>query len=57
MVKHLGKKRPVGASTTTTTRARDPKPAWSYDFVQDETTHGRRLKCLTVVSTCVVCRN
>jgi putative transposase len=26
-----------------------PNHVWSYDFVHDETTYGRRLKCLTVL--------
>jgi putative transposase len=42
-------RRPVGASTTTPTRAAHPNHVWSYDFVHDETTDGRRLKCLTVL--------
>jgi putative transposase len=28
---------------------RHPNHVWSYDFVHDETTDGRRLKCLTVL--------
>jgi putative transposase len=49
VVKRIRKKRPGGVSTTTPTRAAYPKHVWSYDFVHDETTDGRRLKCLTVL--------
>jgi putative transposase len=49
MVKRLRKQRPVGVRTTTPTRAAYPKHVWSYDFVHDEPTDGRRLKCLTVL--------
>ena len=41
-------RRPGGASTPTPTRAAPPTHVWSDDFVHDETTDGRRLKCLTV---------
>ena len=47
VVKKTRKRRPVGTSTVVPTRAAHPNHVWSYDFVQDETTDGRRLKCLT----------
>jgi putative transposase len=49
VVQRTRKKRPVGVSTTTPTRAAHPNHVWSYDFVHNETTDGRRLKCLTVL--------
>ena len=49
VVKRIRKKRPVGGSTTTPTRAAYPNHGWSDDFVHDETTDGRRLTCLTVL--------
>lgn len=49
VVKRVRKKRPAGVSTTTPTRAAYPNHVWSYDFVHDETSDGRRLKCLTVL--------
>jgi transposase InsO family protein len=49
VLKKEHKRRAVGASTTTPTRATHPNHVWSYDFVHDETTDGRRLKCLTVL--------
>ena len=49
VVKRARKRRPRGTSTTVPTRARYPNHVWSYDFVHDETTDGRRLKCLTVL--------
>jgi putative transposase len=49
VIKTAHKRRPVGESTTTPTRAASPNHVWSYDFVHDETTDGRRLKCLTVL--------
>jgi transposase InsO family protein len=49
VVKKGRKRRPVGTSTTPPTRAAHPNHVWSYDFVHDETTDGRRLKCLTVI--------
>lgn len=49
VVKRIRKKRSVGVSTTAPTRAAYPNHVWSYDFVHDETTDGRRLKCLTVL--------
>ena len=42
-------RRPMGTSTPTPTRAAQPHPVWSSDFGQDETTDGRRLKCLTII--------
>ena len=49
VVKKARKRRPLGQSTTVPTRALCPNHVWSYDFVHDETTDGRRLKCLTVL--------
>jgi putative transposase len=49
VVKKTRKRRPVGTSTAVPTRAAYPNQVWSYDFVRDETTDGRRLKCLTVL--------
>ena len=49
VIKPAGKRRPMGTSTTTPTRAAHPNHVWSYDFVHDETTDGRRLKCLTII--------
>ena len=48
VIKTAPQRRPVGARTTTPTRAAHPNHVWSYDCVQDEPTDGRRLKCLTV---------
>jgi hypothetical protein len=39
----------VQPSTITPTQAAHPNHVWSYDFVHDETTDGRRLKCVTVL--------
>jgi transposase InsO family protein len=49
VVKRARKRRPRGTSTTVPTRATSPNQVWSYDCVHDETTDGRRLKCLTVL--------
>ena len=49
VIKKERKRRPLGASTITPTRAAHPTHVWSYDFVHDETTDGRRLKCLTIL--------
>jgi putative transposase len=49
VVKKGRKRRPVGTRTTTPTRAAYPNHVWSYDFVHDETSDGRRLQCLTVL--------
>ena len=49
VIKPAGKRRPMGTSTTMPTRAAHPNHVWSYDFVHDETTDGRRLKCLTII--------
>lgn len=49
VVKKTRKRRPLGKSTTVPTRALYPNHVWSYDFVHDETTDGRRLKCLTML--------
>lgn len=43
------KKRLLGQSTTALKQAQYPNHVWSYDFVHDQTTDGRTLKCLTVV--------
>ena len=49
VVQRMRKRRPVGQSTTPPTRAEYPHHVWSYDFVHDQTTDGRRLKCLTIL--------
>ena len=49
VVKKTRKQRPLGTSTTVPTCAEHPNHVWSYDFVHDETTDGRKLKCLTVL--------
>jgi putative transposase len=49
VVQRARKRRPRGKSTTVPTRAMYPNQVWSYDLVHDETTDGRRLKCLTVL--------
>ena len=49
VIKKICKRRPMGKSTTMPIRAAHPNHVWSYDFVHDETTDGRRLKCLTVL--------
>jgi transposase InsO family protein len=49
VLKQVRKRRRRGASTTMPTRAAYPNHVWSYDFVHDETTDGRRLKCLTIL--------
>jgi putative transposase len=49
VVRKVRKRRPVGVSTTAPIRAERPNHVWSYDIVHDETTDGRRLKCLTVL--------
>jgi putative transposase len=49
VVKRGRKRRPLSRSTTTPTRAAHRNHVWSYDIVHDETTDGRRLKCLTVL--------
>jgi putative transposase len=49
VVKKQRKRRPLGVSTATPTRAEYPNHVWSYDFVHDETSDGRRLRCLTVI--------
>ena len=48
MLRHLNRrKRRMG--TTTTTLSRVPLQSYLYGFIHDETTGGRRLKCLTVL--------
>jgi putative transposase len=47
VVKKTRKRRPLGTGTTVPTRATHPNHVWSYDVVHDETTDGRRVKCLT----------
>lgn len=49
VIKQERKRRPRGTSTTTPTHAAHPHHVWSYDFVHDETTDGRRLQCLTIL--------
>ena len=49
VVQKARKRRPLGKSMTVPTCALYPNHVWSYDFVHDETTDGRRLKCLTVL--------
>ena len=49
MVKNTRKRRPLGQSTTVPARPLYSNHVWSDDFVHDETTDGRRLKCLTVL--------
>lgn len=49
VVQKQRKRRPLGVSTSTPTRAEYPNHVWSYDFVHDETSDGRRLRCLTVI--------
>jgi putative transposase len=49
VVKKARKRCPVGTNTAVPTRAAHPNHVWSYDFVHDATTDGRRLKCLTVL--------
>jgi putative transposase len=49
VVKKARKRRPAGTNTAVPTRAMHPNHVWSYDFIHDETTDGRRLKCLTVL--------
>jgi putative transposase len=49
VVKKPRKRRPLGMSTALPTRAEYPNHVWSYDFLHDETTDGRRLKCLTLL--------
>jgi putative transposase len=49
VVKKPRKRRPLGVSTALPTRAEYPNHVWSYDFLHDETTDGRRLKCLTLL--------
>ena len=39
----------MGISTEKLNRAEHPNQVWSYDFVFDRTSEGRKLKCLTVV--------
>ena len=47
--KKAKKKRLLGQSTTQLQQAQYPNHVWSYDFVHDQTTDCRTLKCLTVV--------
>lgn len=49
VLKKQHKKRLRGPSTPRLNRAEYPNHVWSYDFVHDQTTDGRTLKCLTVV--------
>ena len=43
------KRRRAGKSTTEVDRALYPNHVWSYDFVADQTTDGRKLRFLTVI--------
>ena len=43
------KRRRSGTSTATVDRALYPNHVWSYDFVSDQTTDGRKLRFLTVI--------
>ncbi len=43
------KRRRTGTSTTEVDRALYPNHVWSYDFVADQTSDGRRLRFLTVI--------
>lgn len=43
------KKRRVGNSSGMINQANHVNQVWSYDFVSDQTTDGRTLKCLTIV--------
>lgn len=38
-----------GASTGVPTKAQYKDHVWTYDFMQDQTTNGKRLRCLTVI--------
>jgi transposase InsO family protein len=49
VVKKPAKRRSLGVSSTSPLRAEYPNHVWSYDFVHDQTSDGRRLKCLTVL--------
>ena len=49
VVRKRRKKRVLGRSTQWVHRARHPNHVWSYDFVHDQTTDGKSLRCLTVV--------
>lgn len=49
VVKKQKKRRHLGTTTTTLTGAEAPNQVWSYDFVQDQTADGKRLKLLTVL--------
>ena len=49
MVRKRRKKRVLGRSTQWVHRASHPNHVWSYDFVHDQTTDGKSLRCLTVV--------
>jgi hypothetical protein len=49
VIRTAGKRRPMGTSTPTPTRAAHPHHVWRYDFVHDATSDGRRLKCLTII--------
>lgn len=49
VIKKNKKKRLLGTSTDKLNKAKYPNHVWSYDFVSDQTSCGRRLKCLTVI--------
>ena len=43
------KRRLLGKTTALTSAAQAPNHVWSYDFLQDQTAEGKRLKVLTVL--------
>ncbi|MCP4163897.1 MAG: IS3 family transposase [Deltaproteobacteria bacterium] len=49
VIKKSNQKRLLGKSTDKLNKAKYPNHVWSYDFVMDQTSCGRRLKCLTVI--------
>jgi putative transposase len=49
VVKKPRKRRPLGVTTAMPMRADSSNHVWSYDFLHDETSDGRRLKCLTLL--------
>lgn len=49
VVRKTKKKRLLGKSTTQLSKAEYPNHVWSYDLVADQTTCGRRFRCLTVI--------
>jgi len=49
VIKKGKKKRLLGKSTTQLSKAEYPNHVWSYDLVSDQTSCGRRFRCLTVI--------